>query len=173
MKRPRPVPPSLLPPPLPPTQTQPQPQLSTAALGGWVSVVSGPSSLTLSPVGTSTIYAASPVDSVPPAYAPIPHTHNPHIMKSESANGGGVGTRRRRRRSTTTGNGDESVILVGGSGAGSVTSSGLGGDNDSSENGSPTAEHPHKKKQKRNKPTLSCFECVGRKTKVRCIRLFL
>lgn len=25
---------------------------------------------------------------------------------------------------------------------------------------------PHKKKQKRNKPTLSCFECVERKTKV-------
>ncbi|KAK4458299.1 putative Zn(II)2Cys6 transcription factor [Cladorrhinum samala] len=149
MKRPRPVPPSLLPPPAPqPTQTQPQPQLSTAALGGWVSVVSGPSSLTLSPVGASTIYAASP------------------IVKSEPTNdGGGVGTRRRRRRSTITGNGDESVILVGGSGAGSVTSSGLGGDNDSSENGSPTAEHPHKKKQKRNKPTLSCFECVGRKTK--------
>jgi hypothetical protein len=27
---------------------------------------------------------------------------------------------------------------------------------------------PSKKKQKRNKPTLSCHECVERKTKVRC-----
>jgi hypothetical protein len=31
---------------------------------------------------------------------------------------------------------------------------------------SPTAE-PQRKKQKRNKPTLSCFECVERKTKAR------
>lgn len=28
------------------------------------------------------------------------------------------------------------------------------------------AGEPHRKKQKRNKPTLSCFECVERKTKV-------
>jgi hypothetical protein len=34
------------------------------------------------------------------------------------------------------------------------------------ENGYPS-EHP-KKKQKRNKPTLSCEECVERKTKVGC-----
>ncbi|ROW15187.1 hypothetical protein VPNG_02921 [Cytospora leucostoma] len=27
---------------------------------------------------------------------------------------------------------------------------------------------PHKKRQKRNKPTLSCFECVERKTKTEC-----
>ncbi|KAK4226327.1 putative Zn(II)2Cys6 transcription factor [Podospora fimiseda] len=80
------------------------------------------------------------------------------------------GIKHKRRRSTMIGNGaDESVILVAGSGgAGSVSSSGLGGgnsvDNDSSETGSPTAEH-HKKKQKRNKPTLSCHECVQRKTK--------
>lgn len=32
----------------------------------------------------------------------------------------------------------------------------------------PQPEHP-KKRQKRNKPTLSCEECVGRKTKVRDI----
>jgi hypothetical protein len=30
----------------------------------------------------------------------------------------------------------------------------------------PTTETPPKKKQKRNKPTLSCEECVERKTKV-------
>ena len=43
-----------------------------------------------------------------------------------------------------------------------------------SSNPSPSRERstaspcePHSKKQKRNKPTLSCFECVERKTKVR------
>ncbi|KAK3318328.1 hypothetical protein B0H66DRAFT_532840 [Apodospora peruviana] len=40
------------------------------------------------------------------------------------------------------------------------------GDRQDSSTASPTTE-PHKKKQKRNKPTLSCFECVERKTKVR------
>lgn len=30
-----------------------------------------------------------------------------------------------------------------------------------------TGDGPPKKKQKRNKPTLSCHECVERKTKVR------
>lgn len=32
-----------------------------------------------------------------------------------------------------------------------------------------TSEPPPKKKQKRNKPTLSCKECVERKTKVGCV----
>lgn len=31
------------------------------------------------------------------------------------------------------------------------------------------ADEPQRKKQKRNKPTLSCFECVERKTKVRLL----
>ena len=31
---------------------------------------------------------------------------------------------------------------------------------------SPVLSEPPKKKQKRNKPTLSCIECVERKTKV-------
>jgi hypothetical protein len=35
-------------------------------------------------------------------------------------------------------------------------------------NGDDSPESP-KKKQKRNKPTLSCHECVERKTKVRCL----
>lgn len=30
---------------------------------------------------------------------------------------------------------------------------------------------PAKKKQKRNKPTLSCYECVERKTKASCIAI--
>lgn len=34
------------------------------------------------------------------------------------------------------------------------------------EDGSVTGSEPAKKKQKRNKPTLSCEECVERKTKV-------
>ncbi|KAK0619903.1 fungal-specific transcription factor domain-containing protein [Immersiella caudata] len=51
----------------------------------------------------------------------------------------------------------------------SVVSSGLGVRSASDRDGStasPTADgQPQKKKQKRNKPTLSCFECVERKTK--------
>lgn len=35
-------------------------------------------------------------------------------------------------------------------------------------------DEPTKKKQKRNKPTLSCHECVERKTKVRyCVHSLL
>lgn len=37
---------------------------------------------------------------------------------------------------------------------------------DSSKDGDDVDGEPHKKKQKRNKPTLSCYECVERKTKV-------
>lgn len=36
---------------------------------------------------------------------------------------------------------------------------------------SADADEPATKKQKRNKPTLSCHECVERKTKVRCVPL--
>lgn len=53
---------------------------------------------------------------------------------------------------------------------GNGPSSGLGtspeGQDSSTASPTATAEQP-KKKQKRNKPTLSCFECVERKTKVR------
>jgi hypothetical protein len=37
------------------------------------------------------------------------------------------------------------------------------------ESASETGHGQPKKKQKRNKPTLSCFECVERKTKVRAM----
>lgn len=37
---------------------------------------------------------------------------------------------------------------------------------DSSKEGEDVDGEPQKKRQKRNKPTLSCFECVERKTKV-------
>jgi hypothetical protein len=51
----------------------------------------------------------------------------------------------------------------------SVVSSGLGirsaSDRDGSTASPTTDGQPQKKKQKRNKPTLSCFECVERKTK--------
>lgn len=40
-------------------------------------------------------------------------------------------------------------------------------DEDDDDGYSHDGEHP-KKKQKRNKPTLSCHECVERKTKVSC-----
>lgn len=38
---------------------------------------------------------------------------------------------------------------------------------DSQEEANGSGDMPRKKKQKRNKPTLSCHECVERKTKVR------
>lgn len=41
---------------------------------------------------------------------------------------------------------------------------GINGQNENGQNDDPNA--PVKKKQKRNKPTLSCSECVERKTKV-------
>ncbi|KAK3352368.1 fungal-specific transcription factor domain-containing protein [Lasiosphaeria hispida] len=76
--------------------------------------------------------------------------------------GSSLGGHHRRQgghqRSESAGNG--SII------SSSNTSSVLGtrpSDRDSSTT-SPTAE-PERKKQKRNKPTLSCFECVERKTK--------
>lgn len=68
---------------------------------------------------------------------------------------------RRQGHARSESNGNSSV----------VSSSGLGmrsGDGDTgSDTASPTTDgHAHRKKQKRNKPTLSCFECVERKTKV-------
>jgi hypothetical protein len=47
-------------------------------------------------------------------------------------------------------------------------------DNRDSSTASPTGTEQPRKKQKRNKPTLSCFECVERKTKVSVhFRLFM
>ena len=47
-----------------------------------------------------------------------------------------------------------------------VTVNGFASSNGNSTTASPTTDQPSRKKQKRNKPTLSCFECVERKTKV-------
>lgn len=47
----------------------------------------------------------------------------------------------------------------------SVTVNGFASSNGNSTTASPTTDQPSRKKQKRNKPTLSCFECVERKTK--------
>jgi hypothetical protein len=61
--------------------------------------------------------------------------------------------------------------------SGHPTSPGLGtspdddDDRDSSTASPATTGDQPRKKQKRNKPTLSCFECVERKTKVRSIEL--
>lgn len=41
-----------------------------------------------------------------------------------------------------------------------------GGNGVKSDDGADADDGPQKKRQKRNKPTLSCFECVERKTKV-------
>jgi hypothetical protein len=68
---------------------------------------------------------------------------------------------RRQRHARSESNGNSSVVSSGGLGMRS-------GDGDTgSDTASPTIDgHQHRKKQKRNKPTLSCFECVERKTKV-------
>lgn len=118
---------------------------------GWQSIVPGPDSSLAASAAADTIYAA-------------PYGHQQ--ASSPEINGSARG---RRMRSAFRG-GDESVFAqdsgnTRGAGAGS---SGLGtsvdDDDDDSTTASPTAE-PRRKRQKRNKPTLSCFECVGRKTK--------
>ncbi len=50
-----------------------------------------------------------------------------------------------------------------GDGDGDDEHHGNGSGHSNSNTASPT--EPHRKKQKRNKPTLSCYECVERKTK--------
>ena len=79
---------------------------------------------------------------------------------------------------------EESPVLWGSSTAAKTDGAGRSGhpaspglgtspdDDQDSSTASPAAtEDQPRKKQKRNKPTLSCFECVERKTKVRSIEL--
>jgi len=74
---------------------------------------------------------------------------------NSSSESGSSSNRDRRNQSTdNTSSGFDSITV---------------GERDSS-TASPSAE-PERKKQKRNKPTLSCFECVERKTKVGLSRL--
>ncbi|KAK3368972.1 hypothetical protein B0T24DRAFT_346377 [Lasiosphaeria ovina] len=62
------------------------------------------------------------------------------------------------RRSQSNGSGSIDGLGIG------LGTPGRGDDDADSGTASPSAE-PSKKRQKRNKPTLSCFECVERKTK--------
>ena len=132
---------------------------------------------------SSTIYAS-----------PVSHSYPPPYYPDDASNGAepASGTLRRSARRYDSHDRDYSHVPYYGdryspddvkpmrrqgharsesNGNNSVVSSGLGrrsGDGDSgSSNASPTTEgHSQRKKQKRNKPTLSCFECVERKTKV-------
>jgi len=144
---------------------------------------------------SSTIYAASSL----PLYA-HERSHPLYSLDASAVTADGIGGFRTRRGYDDYVDGDDGddddralyspasaksdVRLVDGhqrslsNGNSSVVSSRLGihsaGDDRDSSTASPTTTdgQPQKKKQKRNKPTLSCFECVERKTKAcLCIHL--
>lgn len=131
--------------------------------------------------GSSTIFAS-----------PAPPVHSNYYFSDAStvAVRGGAGSFRRSGRYADDDDGDgdddddsalyspDSIKATGrheghyrtqSTGNSSIVSHGLGVRSASDRDGStesPTADgQPQKKKQKRNKPTLSCFECVERKTK--------
>lgn len=92
------------------------------------------------------------------------HPYDDGIVNGDllSPNGNSITYRDGHQRTESIGNSSTNGARLG--------VSHLHDDRDSS-TASPTADaHPPKKKQKRNKPTLSCFECVERKTKVRLSR---
>lgn len=109
-------------------------------------------SLTPSPAESGTIYASST------------GVHN------GNGNSNGAGTSYRRRRRSTLVDAEDSIAVRGdgySNGAGDVKHArSASAEDDDSDGASPTTAEHQRKKQKRNKPTLSCFECVGRKTKV-------
>ncbi|KAK4191995.1 putative Zn(II)2Cys6 transcription factor [Podospora australis] len=132
-------------------------QASPPTRTSWQSVMSGrdPSSLGPSVASADTIYAA-------------PYSHQQQIPPTETTNGSG---RARRMRASVRSAGESAFAHDSGNshraGPGSSvigTSVGDADEDRDSTTASPTAE-PQRKRQKRNKPTLSCFECVGRKTK--------
>lgn len=108
-------------------------------------------SLTPSPAESGTIYASST------------GVHN------GNGNSNGAGTSYRRKRRSTLVNAEDSIAVRGdgySNGAGDVKHArSASAEDDDSDGASPTTAEHQRKKQKRNKPTLSCFECVGRKTK--------
>ncbi|KAK0643464.1 fungal-specific transcription factor domain-containing protein [Cercophora newfieldiana] len=114
---------------------------------------------TPSSAGSSTIFAS-----------PIPPLNSHHYYFSDASTviGNGIGGLRRSARAKATGR-RESHHRTQSNGNSSVASNGLGirsaSDRDGSTTSPTTDGQPQKKKQKRNKPTLSCFECVERKTK--------
>jgi hypothetical protein len=145
---------------------------------------------------SSTIYAASS----PPLYA-HERSHPLYSLDASAVAADGAGGFRTRRGyddyvDDDDGDDDDRALyspasarsgvrLVDGhqrslsNGNSSVVSSGLGihsvGDDRDSSTASPTTTdgQPQKKKQKRNKPTLSCFECVERKTKACHVYVFI
>ena len=122
----------------------------------------------------STIYVSSA------AGAPTQHHQLRHAHPALQSDAGGATLRRGPKRAARgeLGAPEESPGLWGSGSAakpagpdrnGHGPSPGLGAspDDRDSSTASPTASAGHsRKKQKRNKPTLSCFECVERKTKV-------
>ncbi|KXX82166.1 Acetamidase regulatory protein [Madurella mycetomatis] len=136
----------------------------------------GQPSVIPSPVAESTIYAL-PAAPGPGTYYSVPH-HQHHLPQpAASSQTLRRGPKRAARGDELGGASGEPPSIWGdaadANGAESnanAASTRLGApaqDRDSS-TASPTAE-PQRKKQKRNKPTLSCFECVERKTKA-CIK---
>ncbi len=119
----------------------------------------------------STIYVSSS------AGAPAQHHQLRHAHPTLQSDAGGATLRRGPKRAAR-GAPEESPVLwspvsaakpPGPDRNGHGASPGLGAspDDRDSSTASPTASAGHsRKKQKRNKPTLSCFECVERKTKV-------
>ncbi len=131
--------------------------------------------------------AASTIYVSPAVSAPSQHRQPRHANPIVQLDAVGVTLRRGPRRAVRAEIGavaEESPVgwapgsaakPVGADRNGHGPSPGLGAspDDRDSSTASPTASTgPARKKQKRNKPTLSCFECVERKTKV-CLCSFL
>lgn len=133
----------------------------------------GQPSVIPSPVAESTIYAL-PAAPGPGTYYSIPHQH--HLPQSAATSQTLRRGPKRAARGDELGGAPGEPLSIWGNAAdangaesnASAACARLGApapDRDSS-TASPTAEPQRKKqKQKRNKPTLSCFECVERKTK--------
>lgn len=162
----------------------PQPR----SLGPPTPVLSVSTTPTPNSAAASTIYVspAAVAAAAPSNHHQLRHPHG-LLLQSDAA---GAALRRGPKRAARgeMGAPEESPVLWGsgspakpdGAGrSGHPSSPGLGtspddDDDRDSSTASPaaTSDQP-RKKQKRNKPTLSCFECVERKTKVRFIQLEL
>jgi hypothetical protein len=155
------------------------------SLGQPTPVLSVSTTQTPNPAAASTIYVSPAAVAAPSNHHQLRHPHG-LLVQSDAA---GAALRRGPKRAARgeMGAPEESPVLWG-SGAPAKTdgtgrsvhptSPGLGTSPDDDDQDSSTAspaattDQP-RKKQKRNKPTLSCFECVERKTKVRSIELRL
>jgi hypothetical protein len=157
---------------------EPQPQTVLADGGPHAAKMNGvklesPLGRTPSSGGSSTIFASP----VPPVYS------HPHYFVDTGPAAVNGADRLHIRHPDSHGDADDIIYSPGvikpvsrhghhrteSHGGSSVVSAGPGTRSASDRDGStasPSADgQPQKKKQKRNKPTLSCFECVERKTK--------